>query len=410
MKSFFLLLGLFLIILSHPTFADFYPEKYITKTEEKYFSILKQNDHIYLNPNGWLLTTPVNYLNLSKVTEFFKNITSYAVDSEYNIWHTTYKNEIYFTDKNNNRKDLILDYGINFQFPIYKMVSDLQNNVWICAANGIYSGNSKDFKFTIEFNKVNSPIKDSIRFLLVDKLNRKWFISLQKVYRFDGNILRVLDSLYYPLSNKGLYSAKTDSKSQLWLCSKEGLWKYDNNNWESFNTTNSGLVCDTVTDVDWDTSGNMWVCSKGNLMRFSENEGWKTIIPFDSTRVPYRILYKIQIDKNNNIWATYWLKYEIEWISPREVTLIKIEDLITNVKESKLDYSLFPNPVTSSFSLSGIPDGAVSYEIIDIFGENILPVGEIHELPLQIDVSRLLPGVYFLRLNNQAMPLKFIKI
>jgi hypothetical protein len=230
------------------------------------------------------------------------------------------------------------------------------------------------------------------------------------VYRFDGNILRVLDSLYYPLSNKGLYSAKTDSKSQLWLCSKEGLWKYDNNNWESFNTTNSGLVCDTVTDVDWDTSGNMWVCSKGNLMRFSENEGWKTIIPFDSTRVPYRILYKIQIDKNNNIWATYWLKYEIEWISPREVTLIKIEDLITNVKESKLDYSLFPNPVTSSFSLSGIPDGAVSYEIIDIFGENILPVGEIHELPLQIDVSRLLPGVYFLRLNNQAMPLKFIKI
>lgn len=73
-------------------------------------------------------------------------------------------------------------------------------------------------------------------------------------------------------------------------------------------------------------------------------------------------------------------------------------------------YLLYPNPTSEKLTLSQIPDGAVSYEIFDIFGERVLPVETIHELSQQnIDVSGLPTGVYFLKLNNQP-PLKFIKL
>jgi hypothetical protein len=70
---------------------------------------------------------------------------------------------------------------------------------------------------------------------------------------------------------------------------------------------------------------------------------------------------------------------------------------------------LFPNPTSDKLTLSQIPDGTVSYEIFDIFGERVLSVETIHELSLQIDVSSLQTGVYFLKLNNQP-PVKFIKL
>ncbi|OGU58768.1 MAG: hypothetical protein A2X64_00575 [Ignavibacteria bacterium GWF2_33_9] len=74
------------------------------------------------------------------------------------------------------------------------------------------------------------------------------------------------------------------------------------------------------------------------------------------------------------------------------------------------EISIYPNPVFSSFSLSRIPEGSVSFEIFDIFGKNVVPIEAIHELPLQIDVSRLQPGIYFLKFNNQPKPFKFVKI
>lgn len=68
-----------------------------------------------------------------------------------------------------------------------------------------------------------------------------------------------------------------------------------------------------------------------------------------------------------------------------------------------------PNPTFEKLTISQIPDGAVSYEIYDIFGNRVLSVETIHELSPQIDVSMFSPGIYFLKLNNKN-PIKFVKI
>lgn len=89
-----------------------------------------------------------------------------------------------------------------------------------------------------------------------------------------------------------------------------------------------------------------------------------------------------------------------------------IQEIINGVGIKDIDIyksMLFPNPVCDELTISQIPYGVVSYEIFDIFGNRVLSLETIHELPLQIDVSMLTPGLYFLKLNNQP-PVKFIKL
>jgi hypothetical protein len=71
-----------------------------------------------------------------------------------------------------------------------------------------------------------------------------------------------------------------------------------------------------------------------------------------------------------------------------------------------VELAVFPNPVTSSFSLTQIPEGTYSYEIYDIFGIKHKE-GKIEN---EINVEFLPSGIYFLKLNNQAKPIKFVKI
>lgn len=77
------------------------------------------------------------------------------------------------------------------------------------------------------------------------------------------------------------------------------------------------------------------------------------------------------------------------------------------------EFLIFPNPTSDKLTLSQIPDGSVSYEIFDIFGGRVLSAPSLRDTPqegnLEIDVSKLLSGIYFLKLNNQP-PVKFVKI
>lgn len=68
--------------------------------------------------------------------------------------------------------------------------------------------------------------------------------------------------------------------------------------------------------------------------------------------------------------------------------------------------SIFPNPVISSFSLTRIPAGVMTFEIYDSFGIKLIE----GKLENEINVEFLPSGLYFLKLNNQGEPIKFIKI
>ncbi len=86
----------------------------------------------------------------------------------------------------------------------------------------------------------------------------------------------------------------------------------------------------------------------------------------------------------------------------------KILDLVSvgdkkNIFES---VNFFPNPAQDVLNLTNIPDGAIDFEIINQYGVQQLK-GFVSK---QIDVSQLPAGIYFLKLNNQTTPSKFIKL
>jgi hypothetical protein len=93
----------------------------------------------------------------------------------------------------------------------------------------------------------------------------------------------------------------------------------------------------------------------------------------------------------------------------------KLSDLgITSVEERNTakedNIHIFPNPASEFITVRAIDYSSLQcINIFDIYGNRVLTVEAIHESFPQIDVSCLLPGVYFLKLNNQ-LPVKFIKI
>ncbi len=82
--------------------------------------------------------------------------------------------------------------------------------------------------------------------------------------------------------------------------------------------------------------------------------------------------------------------------------------LISDVDDSKINNSdifIYPNPVSNIIMIQGIDSSDMqSYSIFDTYGKKIIE-GEFNK---QIDVSYLIPGVYFIKVGNKSY--KFIKI
>ncbi len=75
-------------------------------------------------------------------------------------------------------------------------------------------------------------------------------------------------------------------------------------------------------------------------------------------------------------------------------------------KSNNSTINLYPNPVSNRLNVFNLPETACSYAIYNSFGIKVSE-GVVSN---QIDVSNLAAGLYFLKLNSQAIPMKFIKL
>ena len=76
------------------------------------------------------------------------------------------------------------------------------------------------------------------------------------------------------------------------------------------------------------------------------------------------------------------------------------------------DYIISPNPASDFIEITvgagSKPALTNDVKIFDVFGQNVLSVGAILELPLRVDVSCLPPGIYVVRIGDTVT--KFIKL
>lgn len=260
----------------------------------------------------------------------------------------------------------------------------------------------------------------------------------------DNIILTGMTSSTKNISTESAYQKNSNGTYEVLIAKfdKEG-----NRIWSSFF---GSYDLDYAKSIALDDSGCFYICgytqsdstlaSKGAYCEYRTGNGvcdaffskfdengyliWSSYLGGDNTEYGYCIL----TDNNKNIYLTGRTssKNNIATIGAfqelykgagmfgdyyGDAFLVKFHDDTPNGVNYNFEncIMLFPNPTTDKLAISQIPDGAVSYEIFDIFGNKVLPLEAIHELPLQIDVSSIYPGVYFLKLNNQP-PVKFIKL
>jgi hypothetical protein len=86
-----------------------------------------------------------------------------------------------------------------------------------------------------------------------------------------------------------------------------------------------------------------------------------------------------------------------------------------NESEESMEFYLFPNPATDMITLSfssSVPDNLIKQIVLfDLYGKH-LQTFSIKKPSMQIDVSFLSKGVYFLQIidkQGNSRPLKFIK-
>jgi hypothetical protein len=77
----------------------------------------------------------------------------------------------------------------------------------------------------------------------------------------------------------------------------------------------------------------------------------------------------------------------------------------------QFDFTISPNPASDFIEISVGANGRSPLQsvvkIYNVFGQNVMTVGAIHELPQRVDISGLSPGMYFVRIGDRVG--KFVK-
>ncbi len=253
------------------------------------------------------------------------------------------------------------------------------------------------------------------------------------------------NSVWTPESRvKSNYDAGMNLISQL-----HEVWDNDINNWAAFSRTTytnlpNGKAKEALTQ-NWDEDLDDWVDSSKDIYTYSGNflveslqqlnagDDWMnfsreiftyTAQGLERTRTNERWgFFTSNWEKQDSTTTSYNAKGDIveelehEWniqthkwdINYRTLYFYDVSTSIAGVRS--VDVSVFPNPADDNLNLLVKNGGRnTGYSISDLTGRVVLS-GIVTNDDSKIDVSKLLPGYYFVRLqhNGNSMVIKFIK-
>ncbi len=134
---------------------------------------------------------------------------------------------------------------------------------------------------------------------------------------------------------------------------------------------------------------------------------WKNITP----RQRYSTFYFKAFNDSLFVISSYdsLIKSDVVWFAKQQIPL-GVDDEFINYNQS--DFSISPNPSSDFIEISVGANGRSPLQndvrIYDVYGQTVLSVAAIHELPLRVEVSSLAPGMYFVRIGDKVG--KFVKL
>jgi ligand-binding sensor domain-containing protein len=398
------------------------------------------------------------WLNVSSATNIYSwnyfnsplprlNIWSFPVDSSGLMWIPNYNGGIFRTDTyswqliDTSNSDIPSNY-------INNILVDNKNNKWM-GSIGLIKYNDKEWQL---FNETNSTIPaGKVTPLYFDRNNNIWLTYkintiASGIIKFDG-----INSQIFDVNNSGLLSNSVTSMAQdidgtYWFGTEEGIVSFDGSNWKTFFREYRKPYDSIAWSMCIDSVGTKYFATWSCIIVLKDNK--ISYIDTTTTKFYFGAFRSIVIDKKNNIWVgtyTSLAKYDgkdfkavygpaenvvvdshnNKWFVTRDDYLVcdnlvvynedglqginGIEENFISKDETQM---IYPNPASDFIEISVGAQLAVSDQseirIFNIYGQTVLFVGAIHELPLQIDVSGLAPGMYFVRIGDKVQ--KFIKL
>jgi len=195
------------------------------------------------------------------------------------------------------------------------VANDLDNNIWIGTDNGIVR--IKDGRWE-HFNSNNTIISatlydknqtQTVRDLVVDKKNNKWFIIDWDVYRYDNEKWTKYDSTNSPIN--WARTIFVDNSNNIWFTSWDGIAKFDGEKWSVIDTRNSELPTDKTLSAFVDSKNRLWIGTfEGNI----RIEGKTTTKLIDkNSPLSKGSITQMYEDKVGNLWFDLY-NYNTKWI------------------------------------------------------------------------------------------------
>jgi ligand-binding sensor domain-containing protein len=242
-----------------------------------------------------------------------------------------------------------------------------------------------------------------------------------------------------------------DSSGNKWFATQKGLIEFDGSHWTVFNSSNSGLKFNVVNNLAIDKSGNIWLATgsaddhadtiNGRIARF-DGVNWEYYKAFtDGSGSNY--VNSIAIDSDGKIWAgtnfgltvfdgSKWTNYMDSHTSSGNLQVLSIDfdsrgnkwfgtncgilELLDNpesIYHSTINNKIciYPNPAYSKINIYLSDQGTNGkISILHINGSIVL-TRQISGENLQLDISNLKQGVYFIYINigSESVIKKLIK-
>lgn len=292
---------------------------------------------------------------------------------------------------------------------------DESGNKWIST----FGGGVAKFESTgwTVYNRSNSDLPDNnVRSIAIDDQGNKWFSTMTAIAKYDGNawtIYKYSTSIIpYYNDNGGIISITLDDHGNKWFGISPdwdsghpgGVVKFDDENWTVYTRSNSDLPFG-VFSAATDKTGDIWFATsywaEGALVKYNGSD-W-TVYDSENSGLPNDWINSVVIDEQGSKWFVIGNSGVVKFNENAITT-----DIDNNIQAAQDGFNVYPNPANDQISIKGLKPGTMS--IFNSSGE-VVKNSEVKEVSVDVDVSDLPEGMYFIRFTTEdnVMVKKIIK-
>ena len=172
--------------------------------------------------------------------------------------------------------------------------------IWVGTLdNGLQFFNGQNYTV---FNTDNSPIPGNrVNDIILDSKNRKYIATNKGLAIYDDKSWTIYTSDNSNLPGNTVISLVVEEQGRIWYGTNAGVVM--DLFGKVFNSSNSGLPGDQILDMFIDPEGIIWFATENGIANY-DGSTWTSHISGTGI-LPPGAVKAIEIDKNNNLWASF---------------------------------------------------------------------------------------------------------